>query len=537
MVFLAAPTLAGPATSVPSPAIATPTPAEARIGSINPMRRVRATDPPAGSATIDLAAARGETESFQLQITAVGGRLDRVRVEVSDLAGPKAGRPFVIPRAAVTLYREHDVQVESNKTFGDSNPPGPPGPYADVLIPFLDPETGVDIEGAAFDAVPFGLDADRSQAIWADVAVPRDAPAGLYSGRCRVTWESGSAEMPISLRVWSFALPKRPALRTIFGVRQPVRSNLPEELLRHRLMPWPLEVSTAIDLDRRYGLNAIDTRIASGASIDLGKMRPAPKPETFTAIEQSYPPGLRPFLVNLTADEISRFEQLRPIVREWGRSMHSGSSVKNLITMVPTPSLFDDGTGRPAVDIWVVLPNQASDPATRALLDQARGLGCEVWVYTALNQDGYSPKWLINYSPLDFRIYAWINGSFGFNGVLYWRVDGWNGQGWSAAGYNGLPGEGFLVYPGEPAGLPGRVIPSLRLKYLRDGVDDYDYIDLLRRLGREKEAIKVVRRVAPDWRNWTRDPEALQAARQELGEMLDRLAPAQDAEGALKPGR
>jgi PKD repeat protein len=63
----------------------------------------------------------------------------------------------------------------------------------------------------------------------------------------------------------------------------------------------------------------------------------------------------------------------------------------------------------------------------------------------------------------------------------------------------------------------------MRLKYLRDGVDDYDYIQLLKNRGYGEWALDIARTVGPDWTNWTRDPAVLEAARIELGNMLDTL--------------
>ena len=45
---------------------------------------------------------------------------------------------------------------------------------------------------------------------------------------------------------------------------------------------------------------------------------------------------------------------------------------------------------------------------------------------------------------------------------------------------NNYPGEGMLVYPGSAVGL-NQVVPSMRLKWLRDGVEDYEYLQILRR--------------------------------------------------------
>ena len=76
-------------------------------------------------------------------------------------------------------------------------------------------------------------------------------------------------------------------------------------------------------------------------------------------------------------------------------------------------------------------------------------------------------------------------------GVLYWRVDSWTDDPWHdvdtsphpSEAYH-FPGEGMLVYPAETVGIDG-VVPSMRLKWIRDGVEDYEYIQILKRLGYE----------------------------------------------------
>jgi hypothetical protein len=192
---------------------------------------------------------------------------------------------------------------------------------------------------------------------------------------------------------------------------------------------------------------------------------------------------------------------------------------------------LDDGTGtgRSAVDIWVVLPPDFA--AHRAQIEQVLRKGDEVWSYTALVQDSYSPKWEIDFAPINFRILpGFLSQSIGLTGLLYWRVDRWNATSWQAApvyevppSANAYPGEGMLVYPGQAVGLPS-VLPSMRLKWIRHGVQDYDYVSLLKQLGRGEWALNISKRVAADWHEWTKDPNVLEAARYQLGRELDRLA-------------
>jgi hypothetical protein len=135
---------------------------------------------------------------------------------------------------------------------------------------------------------------------------------------------------------------------------------------------------------------------------------------------------------------------------------------------------------------------------------------------------------LIDFAPINYRIMpGFINQQWGFTGMLYSQVAGWssdpwnNVQSWQAAGYT-FPGDGVLVYPGQQVGLSS-VVPSLRLKMIRDGFDDYDYLAMLRDQGQTTFVNQVLSSVVPDWHNWTKDPAALESARVQLGQQLDRL--------------
>jgi hypothetical protein len=63
----------------------------------------------------------------------------------------------------------------------------------------------------------------------------------------------------------------------------------------------------------------------------------------------------------------------------------------------------------------------------------------------------------------------------------------------------------------------------MRLKWLRDGVEDYDYIQILKNLGKADLALEIAHSVGPDWTHWTRDPNAIEAARFQLGEAIDQI--------------
>ena len=98
----------------------------------------------------------------------------------------------------------------------------------------------------------------------------------------------------------------------------------------------------------------------------------------------------------------------------------------NLITMPPVSELFDDGSGtnRSAIDIWVIQLKQHYQNITN--INYAMSKGDEIWFYTGLVQDGYSPKWLIDFLPVNYRIpHGFIGQFLNYTGLLYWRADSW----------------------------------------------------------------------------------------------------------------
>jgi len=131
---------------------------------------------------------------------------------------------------------------------------------------------------------------------------------------------------------------------------------------------------------------------------------------------------------------------------------------------------------------------------------------------------------------------AWVAWRYRIRGLLYWGgMSYWTAvdDPWTdPATYGDLKalrqgkkgaavfnGEGTLVYPGRDAGLDG-IVPSLRLKALRDAIEDYEYLALLERAGRGDAAQAVVESLASSWYAWDKNPEAYQQARARLASMI-----------------
>jgi hypothetical protein len=247
----------------------------------------------------------------------------------------------------------------------------------------------------------------------------------------------------------------------------------------------------------------------------------------------------RPQVVFFTylRDEPNSLEDYR-YVQKWGRAVREAkSALKVLVVEQPwtepgkggADSAWGDLYG--AVDIWCPLFSlHKQDPA-----DQRRALGETIWTYTALCQGQPTPWWHIDYPLLNYRVPGWIAWRCHMRGLLYWgslsywrQVDDpwtqapvYTGKGKPQQGEKGIVfnGEGSLVYPARAVGYDG-IVPTVRLKALRDGIQDYEYLAMLERAGKADEADKIVRPLAESWFAWEKNPAAYQAARAKLAALL-----------------
>jgi hypothetical protein len=504
------------------------------VWTTSSLTRIGQTDAPGTSTSISLYAARNETYSFQIGIRSPVKGLTNVNVTASDLTGASGA---VIASSNIALFRESYINVPMappypwSWTIDRTNPPGGPGMYPDGLIPFVDPETGKPAKGGTIRAVPFSLNAGMNQPIWVDISVPSSAAAGTYTGALVIQSDQGKATVPVKLRVWNFSLPVVPSFKSSIQATRAANQTLymSHELLRNRVSPDWEEGSHEQTLVTHWGLNSTNLWFSTALNINNcanASMPPSPSVAQFRAAVAQHQNNI--LLYNFTADEIGDCTQLFPRLIQWAANMHLAGGVKNLVTVQPVPALENDGTGtgRSAVDIWTVLPLQW-DKAQTATREMTKVLnkGDTVWSYNVLVQDGYSPKMEINFALLDYRIaVGFISQSLGITGFQQWSVDQWTSDPWNVMTVlNGTPSDGLLVYPGRYVGLVG-VAPSIRLKCLREGVNDFEYVEILKGLGQGTWALQQAATVGQDWHTWTRSTADIEAVRITLGNKIDRLS-------------
>lgn len=496
------------------------------------LTRIGLSDTPGNSREIVLWAARGEYESFHIVVRAPAGGLKNVRVEASDLTGSGNQR---ISNSNVTFYQEHYVKVmQGSPDRGGGNRPLGPGWYPDALIPLKGTATARQSTRQPGNS-QFSVEQAGNQPIWVDILVPRTAEPGRYSGTVTTTTEQGKVSVSIVLNIWNFELPLRPSLLSSFGIYNDTSStphvfysedkSNQQLLLEHKIMPVSVQPEYEREFLAQYGLSLSQLGYFRYATYGNCNQPPAPAVSELLSRKARHQPNL-PLYVHL-ADEVSDCPNIFPVLKEWARNVHQ-AGMTTLLTAIPLPQLRGDGsgTGRSVADIWVVLPKQfASNSADIAA---AMKKGDKVWAYTALVQDAYSPKWEIDFSPMNYRIYGFLNQSMGLTGLLYWSVnswavnptkDPWNNFVYVENGHATPPGEGWLVYPGDNG-----FVPSLRLKWIRKGIEDYEYVEMLKKLHRGDWALGVIKNVAADWTHWSQSPDAVESVRRQLGAEINRFS-------------
>ncbi|GEM87690.1 DUF4091 domain-containing protein [Meiothermus granaticius] len=494
-----------------------------RVWAVSSLERVMPETPPQENKPIELFAARGEYESFQVVVFGPKG-LRGVNLQVSDLSGPGGA---VIAKDHLSLYREHYLPVSTPSPHrGGPNRPLGKGWYPDALIPF-DSSTRPQYtpDAVVYGSVPIDVAPGNTQAFWIDLYVPREAPPGLYTGQYTVSAANGQAQGEIRLRVWNFELPVRPTLQSFAPLWFTHTTAAKLELLRNRIQPGRVQPKQ-LQLLSPAGLNLVELGIGAGANYHNCQANPAPPPEVFRKAKEALNTDLPVY--DFAFDEVDHCD-LSQALRDWGRSMHQ-AGVLQIATVSPTPELLDDGSGRPAVDVFVLNAAMYEKAKANGMLDAARAKGARIWYYSALvlSETPGAPNWQLDVAPMNFRISSgFFAQALGFSGILDWAADYvTKGQDpWQDVSYlenkTVYQADGLLVYPGDKVGLPGTVVPSMRLKWLRDGVEDYEYVELLKKNPKLYAQYGWrVERLVPGLESWSPNPAELEATRRAIGEAL-----------------
>ncbi|HID28679.1 MAG TPA: DUF4091 domain-containing protein, partial [Desulfobacterales bacterium] len=350
---------------------------------------------------------------------------------------------------------------------------------------------------------PFGLSQARdlapgvSHPIWIRLNVPRGQNPGTYSGHLKI-WASGRvlAEVPLSVRVWNFELPRVTHLKTqyqLWGYDE-VRRNWKRyyrDLGEHKVScgvflhepkvsfhngslsvdfsAWDSCLSLVID---ELGFNCIklpNATIGGGGghiSNFLGHRYDDPR------VEKPFRQYLRMTRHHLEemgwSDRFFGYlfdepgEHVIPIIKNAARIMEE--EFPQLKTFVA--SSFHSEAFKGHVDIWCpqyILFNHGHFDGT--FVQGARTRGESIW--------WYNPPHALGMPLIGIRLLPWLNWKYSVQGILLWSINYWKEDNWRDMR---TAGEGMLVYPGGNGPRE-----SVRWEMVREGMEDFEYIRILQR--------------------------------------------------------
>jgi hypothetical protein len=486
----------------------------------------------AESVTLDVA--RGETVGALVVLNARSGPAGPFVIEVGEFTG--AGRTMPA-NAIVRLHRVEYVRVEDFASWYPEHTGRPTRPtdFADVLVPAEGGAalSGLTLSGTRNQIVYLELNAPPD-------ASAGDYRSTL---RVRGLGALPVYQADIRLRVHDVTLPVSPALAVVAAcdpratlvreVRWPDESGparidpaLPEhaqaiaflrqslaELQRHRLNPvlfagFPRYEDTNdgdVEIDWS-SFDALVTPFVSGSAYADGRgarLWPVPvsadypDPARYGGFGSArYARVLARYLAACERHFRERGWEQRAFARVMQPSALSealskqlarlGAIVKQSEVDVPFVAHAPPGSLRglgwfeapaelsDAADVWVA-PAMWLDPSAAA---EQQALGRRVWLMP--DAPPYSGSLDVGTRATDPVVIPWLAARYGLDGV--WIEDALGAEDAKTRSRRraGDPAGAGLLYSGAAYGRPGQMLPSMRLKRLRRGIQDYDLLSLLR---------------------------------------------------------
>lgn len=397
----------------------------------------------------------------------------------------------------------------------------------DALVPF-------EVQGFfehGSSGAPFDIASRKNQGVWVDVFVPKECPAGELRGNLLVT-EHGQTTytIPVSLMVYDFTLPDTIHLRNHFFWGWPTITK------RHGYSNSSAEYWTLFhdyaNLFHRHRLDLIDgTRTLDTFRVQLAGYYSG---SNYTAAYKYDGPGIgvgnqtysigtydqptdgfrsgfypdSPRVWQAAADAweewfrkntptVLRFKYLEdeppyahwPAVKEKALWIKASPGVGKYLNTHVTTRMGEELFG--AITLWMVgghsgWPDSGGTTGFDIpVVRRRQAAGDLVGFYNGQRPSYGDPGPLDNFAT-DARVNPWISWKYDVDLYFYWEVAFYADNpinGWAEAP------PGSLVYTGEDIKYPGESrkvkgpIASIRLKNLRRGMQDFEYLWLARKAG------------------------------------------------------
>lgn len=466
--------------------------------------------------------AKNEYENAQLFITPKTD-VRSYTVSVSDLTD---GAGNSIAKENIAVYHQKYVEIVSltSKTSGR-----PLGYYPDALLPMQ----------TAAAAGENSVKAGANQGVWLTLYTPGNTKAGTYTGTATLTADETEFRVPVTVKVWDFAVPEKSNIRTTFHIFPEYLmggelNNTPEMYQKYVDTCLDYRISTTImvypgaseeDWLKQIKEYAADERCTSyklGSDMSFGEERQLrllienSTPELnllekafFYPYDEPHGDTLAPAvqknkdLVDLliavaasyTPEELTAYGLTEADIESIPILIPTVTPVEGLRTYCPQVQEYNTPALR---EKYAQYREEAYAGKNNELSENA--YGGTWWYHCGISPHEPYPTLVIDADLVSSRVQSWMQYEYGLDGFLYWgtasyfntenytdSVNGWRPADIWNVGNSVLTtanGDGMLMYPGAKYGLDAP-LPSIRLMSLRDGFEDYEYLYMLGELAEE----------------------------------------------------
>ena len=480
---------------------------------------------------ISLELAQAEAESAQIQVTAGARSLSGVKVILPELktvhgeafAGKiKWERVGYLPRRRPYAYHPDGYTREE---FWIPDP----------LLPARD----------------FNVPANATQGIWLTVRAGRKAKAGTYRGDVIISIDGNETKVPVSVRVFGFALPDTFSLRSAFCIMDnwlfkaypwrkqgELRREAWDIMLEHRLNPDDITRTAEPCIEdllyaQKKGMNqfCIFNLVPKPVDNPLWVCY-SPVSDYNDALLEEFKARLDPYVAELRKYNLMKYAYVYGFDERWDEYYPVMNRIRKMLherypdlPFMTTARAYQSLKKNPSrKDCYVA---DWFCPTASVYVDtlsaDLRKKGHQVWWYVCCSpQYPYANFASVEYPFIEGRLLAWQTFRHKADGLLYWHVNAWSDKfyfdeslcyqtAFKLNSIEEMPGDGQLLYPG--AGGP---LPSIRLANIRDGSEDYDYLAMYGEKGRD-----FCKKLAPSMTKFSRDPRQLRAFRRQIAEALE----------------
>lgn len=496
------------------------------------LRKVFWDDPPSArqpAEGVEISAARNEREPIQLVVTA-GRAIERLRVEVSMLTH-ESGQFNIRPERWNCRFVGY-VPIRSNSvnTPPDELARPAPGYFPDPLL----------------DDPSIRVEAGVSQPVWLTVHVPIDAVPGRYRGQVAIFADQEVYRMPVSLRVWNFALEDQP--HVYFGHRGISLLHLCEYC---QVKPWSPEHWRLIAqmLRNLRAHRHTEVPVDDETLLKIRRQRDGTPRFDFSQWDRFVELAMREGMVRFEGGMVALrkgWEEKKLLLSPWfrirrpdgevaedfaGESWASKRGQEFLAAYLSSLqqhleqrgwldqfmiNLSDEPTDecreeyvklaafahrvapklrygeaiytkdlRGALEVWI--PNiEVFVAEMDFFLREKKTAGLELWLHTSGSTTGKLPGTHIDMPLHKIRLLFWIVARYELDGYFRWGWNAWAADPWTDPHQTSDAEDPLSVYgPGDNFVVyprPGQLLDSLRWETMREGMEDYEYLWTLRQV-------------------------------------------------------